>query len=36
MFLWGIVAGLYLASALILLFKYLDYRRDVGENNGSR
>ena len=29
MFLWGMVAGLYLASPLILLFKYLDYRRDT-------
>jgi hypothetical protein len=27
MFLWGIVAGLFLASPLILLFKYLDYRK---------
>lgn len=32
MFLWGIVAGLFLASPLVLLFKYLDYRN--GENNG--
>ena len=26
MFLWGIVAGLFLASLLSLLFKYLDYQ----------
>jgi hypothetical protein len=31
MFLWGMVAGLYLASPLILLFKWLDYRKDVRE-----
>lgn len=28
MFLWGMVAGLYLASPLILLFKWIDYLKE--------
>lgn len=27
LFLWGIITGLFLASPIILLFKYLDYRK---------
>jgi hypothetical protein len=27
-FLWGMAAGMVLASALNLLFKYLDYRKE--------
>jgi hypothetical protein len=31
-FLWGMVAGLFIASPLILLFKWIDYQREAQDD----